>query len=829
MSYQVLARKWRPHNFKQVVGQQHVLTALVNALDQNRLHHAYLFSGTRGVGKTSIARILAKSLNCEKGVTSEPCGVCHHCQDIDQGRFVDLLEIDAASRTKVEDTRELLDNVQYKPAQGRYKVYLIDEVHMLSKSSFNALLKTLEEPPEYVKFLLATTDPQKLPITILSRCLQFHLKSLSSDDINQQLGYILGQEQHSYEPAALQALAKAAHGSMRDALSLADQAIAFGNGVVNYQPVLAMLGTLDHHQVTQLLHFVAAGDAQNTLDKVSELVTLGPDFDLVHNEIAATLHQVALAHMLPSTLNGLDNSESIQLLSEQLSPEQVQLYYQIALKGKQDLPLAPEPRVGLEMTLMRMLAFHPAKVATSLPSAPVSSAVNVTNPVSLAEPSVNAPAQTSPAKLTESATSAPTQAVQVTPPAPQVELTAEVSSGVRPEVEPVETAQPPHVSHNDDFTSHLDKDIHGQPNAEPPSQSAHYAPPNEEIAQQSEMASQSPAQIAQQVASVQPAMPSVSNALETRNMLRSRKLALEAGKKQPVVKKVTAPAKPSVEPQPLAAAPVSQSHVSQTPVSQSSAPSNDIPEGFNELPPLEAYDNDYAQYFQTDEYDPSLSTPQHLNTNDGFDASPASEPASQQSSYQQVTQQQAPVTPVASRPSSQIAPLADVPWDTGEAQSVESAPVEAPTPAISARTEAEYTRAMPDMASKFSPQNNDPWCQLIEQMGLVGILRQLAINSVCIQTPNAVQLMLQPSSQHLDNARNLGQITAALQSVLPNVEQVEIVIGQHQTMQTPVEIEQAIYLARLAQAKVDIQQDEAINFFIQRFGASVDEESIKPL
>ncbi|WP_434339872.1 DNA polymerase III subunit gamma/tau [Motilimonas cestriensis] len=829
MSYQVLARKWRPHNFKQVVGQQHVLTALVNALDQNRLHHAYLFSGTRGVGKTSIARILAKSLNCEKGVTSEPCGVCHHCQDIDQGRFVDLLEIDAASRTKVEDTRELLDNVQYKPAQGRYKVYLIDEVHMLSKSSFNALLKTLEEPPEYVKFLLATTDPQKLPITILSRCLQFHLKSLSSEDINQQLAYILDQEQHSYEQGALQALAKAAHGSMRDALSLTDQAIAFGNGAVNYQPVLAMLGTLDHQQVTQLLHFVAAGDAQNTLDKVAELVTLGPDFDLVHNEIAATLHQVALAHMLPSTLNGLDNSESIQLLSEQLSPEQVQLYYQIALKGKQDLPLAPEPRVGLEMTLMRMLAFHPAKVATSLPSAPASPVANVMSVTS----SAAQPAQISPATTNEPVLGVPARPLSVIESTPQVAAETEVQA-----------AQPSHVVGHDGEANNANKQEKPKA-AQPLSDDANPAQPKEVIT--ATMAAQSPAQ---------PAMPSVSNALETRNMLRSRKLALEAGKKQPVVKKVTTPAKPNVEPQAVAAAPVSQTPVSQTPVSQtpvsqtsgsqptsirpsaqtpaitatqSSAPSNDIPEGFNELPPLEAYDNDYAQYFQTDEYDPSLSAPQHLNTNDGFDASPVSALASQQPPYQPVTQQQAPVTPVASRPSSQIAPLADVPWDTGEAQSVESAPVEAPTPAISARTEAEYTRAMPDMASKFSPQNNDPWCQLIEQMGLVGILRQLAINSVCIQTPNAVQLMLQPSSQHLDNARNVGQITAALQSVLPNVEQVEIVIGQHETMQTPVEIEQAIYLARLAQAKVDIQQDEAINFFIQRFGASVDEESIKPL
>ncbi|MGB5446173.1 MAG: DNA polymerase III subunit gamma/tau, partial [Psychromonas sp.] len=257
MSYQVLARKWRPRNFQEVIGQQHVLTALSNGLAQNRLHHAYLFSGTRGVGKTTIARILAKSLNCEQGVTATPCGKCVHCQAIDQGRFVDLLEIDAASRTKVDDTREMLDNVQYKPAQGRYKVYLIDEVHMLSKHSFNALLKTLEEPPEYVKFLLATTDPQKLPITVLSRCLQFHLKAILPQEIENQLAYILNQEKATFERAALNVIAKAAEGSMRDALSLTDQALAFGSGNIEYQSVLKMLGTIDHGHLHYLLHFIA--------------------------------------------------------------------------------------------------------------------------------------------------------------------------------------------------------------------------------------------------------------------------------------------------------------------------------------------------------------------------------------------------------------------------------------------------------------------------------------------------------------------------------------------------------------------------------------------
>ncbi|MEH6454170.1 MAG: DNA polymerase III subunit gamma/tau, partial [Psychromonas sp.] len=287
MSYQVLARKWRPHNFQQVVGQEHVLTALSNGLTQNRVHHAYLFSGTRGVGKTTIARILAKSLNCEQGVTATPCDQCEHCKAIDEGRFVDLLEIDAASRTKVDDTRELLDNVQYKPAQGRYKVYLIDEVHMLSKHSFNALLKTLEEPPEYVKFILATTDPQKLPITVLSRCLQFHLKAILPEQIEQQLAMILQQEQASFEHAALAVIAKAADGSIRDALSLTDQALAFGAGNIEYQAVLKMLGTIDQSHLYYLLHFIASGNVTKVFQKIEELVHLGADFAMLHKELAS--------------------------------------------------------------------------------------------------------------------------------------------------------------------------------------------------------------------------------------------------------------------------------------------------------------------------------------------------------------------------------------------------------------------------------------------------------------------------------------------------------------------------------------------------------------
>ncbi|AEY02058.1 DNA polymerase III, subunits gamma and tau [Oceanimonas sp. GK1] len=366
MTYQVLARKWRPRRFGEVVGQQHVLTALVNALAQGRLHHAYLFSGTRGVGKTSIARLLAKALNCETGVTADPCGQCASCQEIEQGRFVDLLEIDAASRTKVEDTRELLDNVQYQPARGRFKVYLIDEVHMLSRHSFNALLKTLEEPPPHVKFLLATTDPQKLPITILSRCLQFHLKSLEPGLIDGQLQHILQQERLDFAPEATAALARAADGSLRDALSLTDQALAFGNGRLALAEVERMLGNLNREQLLALVEAVLAGDGAALLARVAELASLGPDYDHVHKELIAFWHQLALAQVVPA--QGVPHADELNRLAPLVSPDQIQLYYQICLQGRKDLPFAPDGRSALEMTLLRTLAFVPQSAAASAPT-----------------------------------------------------------------------------------------------------------------------------------------------------------------------------------------------------------------------------------------------------------------------------------------------------------------------------------------------------------------------------------------------------------------------------------------------------------------------------
>ena len=370
MSYQVLARKWRPRNFTELVGQGHVQQALVNALDNDRLHHAYLFTGTRGVGKTTIARIFAKSLNCETGVSSTPCGECSACTEIDEGRFVDLVEVDAASRTRVEDTRELLENVQYAPTRGRYKVYLVDEVHMLSTHSFNALLKTLEEPPPHVKFLLATTDPQKLPVTILSRCLQFNLKSLTIGQISGQLTHILGEEAVTAEEGAIRQLAFAADGSMRDALSLLDQAISYGSGELLESEVRAMLGTIDRDAVYRLLQALAEGNAGTLLEEVGKADSFAPDYAAMLADMLSVLQRIAVAQQLPDAIDeSFDDRDAVLSLASRLSPEDVQLFYQIGLIGRRDLSLSPDQRGGFEMVMLRMLAFQPDVAAPGRPQA----------------------------------------------------------------------------------------------------------------------------------------------------------------------------------------------------------------------------------------------------------------------------------------------------------------------------------------------------------------------------------------------------------------------------------------------------------------------------
>lgn len=359
MSNQVLARKWRPKTFQDLSGQQHVVQALINALQQNRLHHAYLFTGTRGVGKTTIARILAKCLNCEQGIVAEPCGTCKTCTEINHGCYIDLIEVDAASRTKVEDTRELLDNVQYAPTHGRFKVYLIDEVHMLSNHSFNALLKTLEEPPSHVKFLLATTDPQKLPVTVLSRCLQFHLKCLSPEQISTQLTFILHEEKIAFETEALKRLAHAAEGSMRDALSLLDQAIAYCGGTIETNQIIAMLGSIESTHLYDMMDALATQQAMPLIDTTNLLAEQAADFSQALEELITVLHQIAVLQVIPDLELDTIHQDKLRELSKKFHPEDIQLFYQIALIGRRDLPLNPSPKNGFEMILLRMLAFQP--------------------------------------------------------------------------------------------------------------------------------------------------------------------------------------------------------------------------------------------------------------------------------------------------------------------------------------------------------------------------------------------------------------------------------------------------------------------------------------
>jgi DNA polymerase-3 subunit gamma/tau len=394
MSYQVLARKWRPRIFAEMAGQQHVLQALINALDHDRLHHAYLFTGTRGVGKTTIARILSKCLNCEAGVSSVPCGQCSSCNEISEGRFIDLIEVDAASRTGVDDMRELLDNVQYAPSRGRYKIYLIDEVHMLSKSSFAALLKTLEEPPPHVKFLFATTDPQKVPITVLSRCLQFNLKNLSAERITEHLQFVLGEEQVPFEDAALWSLARAADGSMRDALSLTDQAIGHGGGQVNEGEVSAMLGTIERSYVVDICQALISGSGTELLAAIGRMAEQAPDYDAALTDILSVWHQVAIVQTVPEALDkGVSNYSELLALAAAVSREDTQLFYQICLLGRKDLQLSPDAKSGFEMVMLRALAFRPQTsprvgsvataapvTATAAPAAAASSGTGSANP-----------------------------------------------------------------------------------------------------------------------------------------------------------------------------------------------------------------------------------------------------------------------------------------------------------------------------------------------------------------------------------------------------------------------------------------------------------------
>lgn len=544
MSYQVLARKWRPKTFSELMGQEHVVSVLTNAISQQRLHHAYLFTGTRGVGKTTIARIFAKSLNCEQGVTSEPCGQCDVCLDIDQGRFVDLLEIDAASRTKVDDTREILDNVQYAPTRGRYKVYLIDEVHMLSRSSFNALLKTLEEPPEHVKFILATTDPQKLPVTVLSRCLQFHLKALSVTQIEQQLEKILNAENVTFEVGSLTLLSRAARGSMRDSLSLTDQAIAQGQGNISIANLQQMLGGIDQHWPYKILMALVKQDAQGVMTLSEEIASYAPSYYRLFAELIQLLHHIALYQVTQQHFDlSPEHAQLIEKFSQAMSAQDIQLYYQLALNGRKDLPYAGDEQSAFDMTLLRLLAFKPMQQPRQAMATNVEQQADISfDGVELKETQVNQTQQQNqtPASLTESEIE---RSRDANPVSDEEELSA-VEDTLNQEMAAIEqSAQElkasPEERPSQQVATHVHLEETVNQNAILEQTGLDDAPNDKEIAtphqSEQDQASQSTvsvepqtkAQLASGVLSA-----SVESALATRNMLRSRKKKLESEAKK---------------------------------------------------------------------------------------------------------------------------------------------------------------------------------------------------------------------------------------------------------------------------------------------------------
>lgn len=847
MSYQVLARKWRPHTFEQVVGQHHVLTALTNALDQGRLHHAYLLSGTRGVGKTTIARILAKSLNCEQGISSHPCGVCDTCREIDQGNFVDLLEIDAASRTKVEDTRELLDNVQYRPARGRFKVYLIDEVHMLSRHSFNALLKTLEEPPPYVKFLLATTDPQKLPITILSRCLQFHLKSLDQTQIAKQLEWVLDQEGQPFEPRALLALAKAADGSMRDALSLTDQALAHGNGSVRLDSVLAMLGTLDHRHLHQLLEAVLRQDAPATMAKITEIATLGPDFDQLHAELEGLLHRIAMAQLLPATVQeqGADADALLQL-AQAMSPEEVQLCYQIVLGGRKDLPWAPDGRTALEMTCLRMLAFsprrevlHPASLTARLPA--------MGGLATEARSGAAAPGKPQGAEPAPAASAAPQASSAVAATAPAATM-APVAMAEPAAVEPALERQDngaeldPLFAEQDELLREAEQmgyeaatlpaasgDLPAEPSVVPPSVPVMAEPEPESIPQ---------AEVVADTDTVPSTVSSMQSLLGKRNLLRSRlrsepSAATSAARAAPA--KLVAAARPATAIQPAATpAPAFEPQPARVDGQGQASARPALQTGYDDLPPLDAYEesgSDYEEYLSQ-------------GFSDAFASAPLPERAAQ-------AVPPAPLPAAVARPQSDDLP----PWDLdGSApRQVSAAPVAAPVmaprevvpsesaPAASVMETIDWDELEGDnqpqageVAARLIPSSllsscGDPWAELIARTGVGGRLRQLAINSVMSQQGDKVLLTLKPEQRHLISDRARADLAEIIGPELGQPVQVEVTLGNVPEQETPLEIEHRLYLGVREQVTRDLEQDPNVQFLQQRFGAVLHHDSIEPL
>ncbi|NHH87501.1 DNA polymerase III subunit gamma/tau [Pseudoalteromonas sp. MB47] len=812
MSYQVLARKWRPQTFHELVGQSHVKQALVNALTQNRLHHAYLFTGTRGVGKTTIARIFAKSLNCDKGISAEPCGQCSSCTDIEAGRYIDLLEIDAASRTKVEDTREILDNVQYAPTRGRYKVYLIDEVHMLSKHSFNALLKTLEEPPEHVKFLLATTDPQKLPVTILSRCLQFNLNALSQSEIHDQLAHVLNQEQLSFDDKSLSILAKAADGSMRDALSLTDQAIAQTNGNINHQAVQTMLGLMDTQYSQTMLAALLCQDGDALLQEVKAVVSRNPNFVALLDDLIALTHLIQLVQLVPSAA-ALDdtNRDFIEQVAQTTDAQQMQVYYQLLLNGKKDLQWAPDAKLGFEMIMLRLLAFQPTQFAQSQTPTNTQQQVKPSGAGALRDilkkstaqreqaaseqaPVAHSSAQTTAVPSEPQPTQAePIQAAKAETahshePAQQVEATAveQPDAGQQPqqsvetamvaEVQPAPQQQEPSHSEQvsaaeysspeyssqdymDDNDAQMDSSLAAQYDAVMNSAYDQGFTANEASAPQQQQTA--PAQLQQQQSQAQSA---IARILQDRNISG-------AGRLSGAATQTHAKAEPQPEAKPKA----------EPSAQQSTAASNN-------QPPQQAMAAEVKK-----------PIPQQTG-----ESSSKVKKVDFREKHQTITENLAPELLEQINPQKAPEPV------------VEEASIPIPDDFES-----------PISSIKFAHEQ-DEWAYLIKRMGLGGRMRQFALHSIFTKQNNQLHIEVDSSQRHLDSAVLRQKLNAALSEIYGhNVElSIEFADG---VIDSPYLIQQKIDAGRHQQAIDVINSDENIVQFQQLFSAIIDENSIQAL
>lgn len=859
MSYQVLARKWRPGKFSELVGQEHVVSAISNALDNDRLHHAYLFTGTRGVGKTTIARIFSKSLNCEQGQGANPCGQCDTCKEIEHGNYVDLLEIDAASRTKVEDTRELLDNVQYRPTRGRFKVYLIDEVHMLSKHSFNALLKTLEEPPPHVKFLLATTDPQKLPITILSRCLQFNLKALSREQITGQLAHILEAESIAYEASALALLARAAQGSMRDALSLTDQAIAQGDNQVLAGIVTDMLGLMDKHQLLRLIHAVVKKEPQTAMDIVAAMAEQAPDYGQVLAELSSLLHQIALTQWIPDACKlETTSAKAVYQLAKTLPAEQVQLLYQIALQGQKDLPYAPDGRSGLEMTVLRMMSFAPSAATEGLediltgapdqaqtlpvhnaqpPTASDSASPQPHGEMQQAPAPSPVPSQANDALTTGSGTvdadsDQPSQnhsswsqreEVITTQPGQQAVVKDIPPRGQRSGSEPEQTSDTPEdeaaslaqeMASIEDQAKQLrgdsaDKPIstqqpeyaqddNGPPSFEDgPPLSAYEDMPMEEQEMSYEdtptrAGTELPGQPVQQNAESQ--LSSTEEMLALRQRLKkAREESRQSGVKKPE------------------AAAATRLPTRQPPVDANAEEKTDEP---LKVTPSQT-DEQHSASAQVEDDPPPWATDTTTPPPDATSASLSSTDSARNDD---------------DVPAQQVSAQSDNERFGRDSQeevldAEPHAASDSPQPVTESYTGGTLTAYLDDGTKLVHASQIDSWSQLVENMPVAGLLKQLALHSAFYEKGNEITLELDDSQAHLVNEGAVAQLTSALREGLGREITLTIQMGQPES--TPFQIQQRIQTMRQQHAEHVVSTDDKIQSLMNVFQATVVADSVK--